>query len=49
VGAVKSCKAIDLKLGTRMVFGTAECVSEHGKLLTHHTLTYVAPTVERAG
>ncbi len=38
-----TCKATVLKLGRRTAFGTAECVSSAGKLLTHHTMTYVMP------
>src|SRR5262249_8823709 len=30
------CRAKILKLGKRLVFGTAECVNVEGKLLTHH-------------
>ncbi|HEX9160334.1 MAG TPA: PaaI family thioesterase [Thermoanaerobaculia bacterium] len=39
-----TCKAVVLKLGRRTAYGTAECVSESGNLIAHHTLTYVAPT-----
>ena len=35
------CQAKILKLGKRLVFGTAECVNREGKLLTHHTITYI--------
>src|SRR5438094_668772 len=35
------CQAKILKLGTRLIFGTAECVNAEGKLLTHHTITYI--------
>lgn len=38
-----TCKATVLKLGRRTAFGTAECVSRGGKLLAHHTMTYVMP------
>jgi acyl-coenzyme A thioesterase PaaI-like protein len=38
-----SCKAVVLSLGRRTAFGTAECLSGSGRLLTHHTLTYVTP------
>jgi uncharacterized protein (TIGR00369 family) len=34
------CNALVLKLGRRLIFGTAQCVSAGGRLLTHHTLTY---------
>ena len=35
------CTAKILKLGRRLVYGVAECVSNQGILLTHHTLTYI--------
>jgi len=35
------CRAKILKLGKRLVVGTAECVNGEGKLLTHHTITYI--------
>ena len=38
-----SCRAVVLSEGGRTTFGTAECVSEGGQLLAHHTLTYVTP------
>ena len=38
-----TCTAVVRSLGRRSAFGTAECVSEQGRLLTHHTLTYIAP------
>ncbi|MEM7536622.1 MAG: PaaI family thioesterase [Chloroflexota bacterium] len=38
------CTATVLKLGRRLVYGVAECVSLTGKRLTHHTLTYVRPS-----
>lgn len=37
------CTARVLKLGKRIVYGTAECATREGKLLTHHTLTYIRP------
>jgi uncharacterized protein (TIGR00369 family) len=37
------CTAKILKLGKRLVYGVAECVSTEGNLLTHHTLTYFRP------
>jgi len=37
------CRAKILKLGKRLVYGVAECVSLDRKLLTHHTLTYIRP------
>lgn len=41
------CTATILKLGTRLVYGTAECVTGSGKLLTHHTMTYIRPDAAR--
>ncbi len=35
------CTAKILKLGQRIIYGTAECVNPRGDLLTHHTLTYI--------
>lgn len=35
------CTARILKLGKRLVYGVAECVNSEGRLLTHHTLTYI--------
>jgi len=35
------CSAQVLKEGWRLIYGTAECASEEGKLLTHHTVTYL--------
>jgi uncharacterized protein (TIGR00369 family) len=37
------CSARILKLGRRLIFGAAECVSGDGRLLTHHTVTYARP------
>lgn len=37
------CKAKILKLGRRLVYGYAECTDRGGKLLTHHTITYLRP------
>ena len=34
------CTARVVKLGRRLVYGVAESVSDSGKLLTHHSLTY---------
>ncbi len=34
------CTARVLKLGRRLVYGTAECHDGKGRLFTHHTLTY---------
>jgi acyl-coenzyme A thioesterase PaaI-like protein len=35
------CTARVLKFGQRLIYGLAECVNDHGTLLTHHTLTYI--------
>jgi uncharacterized protein (TIGR00369 family) len=35
------CIAKILKLGKHLVYGVAECVNGEGKLLTHHTITYM--------
>lgn len=35
------CRARILKLGKRLIYGVAECVNQQGKLLTHHTITYI--------
>ena len=35
------CLATVLRWGRRLVYGIAECRTLEGKLLTHHTLTYV--------
>ena len=37
------CSAKILKLGKRLVYGVAECITTEGNLLTHHTLTYFRP------
>ena len=34
------CTARVLKLGKRVIFGTAECHDRRGRLFTHHTATY---------
>jgi len=34
------CTARILKLGKRMIYGTAECHDRRGKLFTHHSVTY---------
>ena len=38
-----TCAAKVLRLGRRLIYGTAECLNAEGKLLTHHTLTYIRP------
>jgi uncharacterized protein (TIGR00369 family) len=35
------CRAKVLKFGRRLIYGVAECVDANGKLLTHHTVTYI--------
>jgi uncharacterized protein (TIGR00369 family) len=35
------CTARVLKLGRRLIYGVAECVTRRGTLLTHHTITYI--------
>ncbi len=35
------CTAKVLKLGRRLVYGVAECLDGGGRLLTHHTITYI--------
>jgi uncharacterized protein (TIGR00369 family) len=37
------CTAKVLKLGRRVVYGTADCSNAEGKIFTHHTLTYIRP------
>ena len=37
------CRAEVLKLGRRLVFGTAICSNAEGKKLTHHSITYIRP------
>ncbi len=37
------CRADVLKLGRRLIYGTAACRDADGALLTHHTLTYIRP------
>jgi len=34
------CTARVLKLGKRIIYGTAECHDGNGRLFTHHTVTY---------
>ena len=36
-----SCTATILKVGRRLIYGTAECVSPSGRLLAHSTITYI--------
>ena len=35
------CTANVLKIGRRLIYGTAECVDAKGRLLAHSTITYV--------
>jgi uncharacterized protein (TIGR00369 family) len=35
------CTAKLLKLGRRLIYSVAECVDHKGRLLTHHTVTYI--------
>jgi acyl-coenzyme A thioesterase PaaI-like protein len=35
------CAATVMKSGSRLVFGTADCRSLDGRILTHHTMTYI--------
>ena len=35
------CSAKVLKFGRQLIYGTAECVSSDGRLLAHHTVTYI--------
>jgi uncharacterized protein (TIGR00369 family) len=37
------CDAKVLKLGSRLIYGVAECLSGESRLLTHHTITYIRP------
>ncbi len=38
------CEARVLRFGRRLVYGTAECRGADGRILTHHTITYVRPS-----
>jgi uncharacterized protein (TIGR00369 family) len=35
------CSANVLKVGRRLIYGVAECAGNHGRLLTHSTVTYI--------
>lgn len=35
------CTANILKMGKNLIYGVAECSNMAGKLLTHHTITYI--------
>src|SRR5579863_2598571 len=45
LGAAKEsgfrCTARVLKFGRRLIFGVAECLDGSGRMLTHHTVTYI--------
>jgi uncharacterized protein (TIGR00369 family) len=45
LGAAKEepfrCEARILKLGRRLIYGTAECVDGNGRILAHSTVTYI--------
>jgi uncharacterized protein (TIGR00369 family) len=36
-----ACTAKILKLGRRLIYGVVECADDEGRLLTHHTVTYI--------
>jgi uncharacterized protein (TIGR00369 family) len=38
-----SCTAKVVRLGRRIIYGTADCLDTEGKLLSQHTLTYIRP------
>ncbi len=40
-GEAFRCAAKVLKFGRHLIYGVAECVDSHGRLLTHHTVTYI--------
>jgi uncharacterized protein (TIGR00369 family) len=35
------CSAKVLKFGRQLIYGVAECVDGDGRMLTHHTVTYI--------
>ncbi|MGA3190653.1 MAG: PaaI family thioesterase [Bryobacteraceae bacterium] len=35
------CTAKVLKFGRQLIYGVAECVDGNGRMLTHHTVTYI--------
>jgi acyl-coenzyme A thioesterase PaaI-like protein len=37
------CAARILKLGRRLIYGVAESAAGDGRLLAHHTITYIRP------
>src|SRR5215510_1607031 len=42
------CTARLLKLGHRLIYGTAESLTDGGRLLAHHSLTYARSPARRA-
>src|SRR5215813_1244347 len=42
------CTARIVKLGQRLIYGTAESITDDGRLLAHHSLTYSRAARERA-
>lgn len=38
------CAARIVKLGRRLIYGVAECAAGDGRLLAHHTVTYMRPS-----
>ena len=40
------CTAKVLKMGRRLIYGVAECTDGDGRLLTHHTVTYIRPELK---
>lgn len=38
-----TCTATLLKIGRRLIYGVAECRTNAGKLLTHHTISCIRP------
>ena len=37
------CTAKVLRFGSRLIYGAAECKTAGGRLISHHTLTYIHP------
>jgi uncharacterized protein (TIGR00369 family) len=37
------CNAKVLKVGRRLIYGVAQCETEKGALVAHHTVTYIRP------
>lgn len=36
-----TCRATVLKLGRRLIYGVAECTDGDGRLIAHHTISYI--------